>query len=346
MTNTIKPTPAPTDKLNRPLNNLRVSVTDRCNFRCEYCMPADVFGRDHRFLNKDQLLSFEEIETLVRAFILLGVSKVRLTGGEPLLRKDLEILVARLAGLDGLHELTLTTNASRLSATRAAALKNAGITRVNISLDALDARINQKINKIVTPLADVLQGIDNALNAGFAAVKINMVVQKDINDGEIIPMVQHFRGSGAILRFIEFMDVGNYNRWSLDQVFTAAQIIERINAQYPLQPLQQNYRGEVAQRWRYQDGGGEIGVIASVSQPFCDACSRARLSAQGELFTCLFASDGFNLRDLLPNAKSPQELAAHIASIWSNRYDQYSALRAQLRVATSLPKIEMSYIGG
>ena len=338
------------DRHGRTLHDLRVSVTDRCNFRCEYCMPKDVFGRDHRFLPKNQLLSFEEIERLVRVFVRLGVRKVRLTGGEPLLRHDLEDLVARLVRIDKLGDLAITTNASLLTESRARALRRAGIRRVNISLDALDEKIYRTINRINSPLSDILRGIDHALAAGFAAVKINMVVQKGVNVSEIIPMARRFRGSGAILRFIEFMDTGNHNQWSLDRVFTAREIVELLDPVYPLEPLDANYRGEVAKRWRYADGGGEIGVISSISQPFCGSCARARLSAVGEVYTCLFASAGFDLRELLRAGADEEKLAARIGALWQNRRDQYSVDRLSFQPPPAgkkaSQKVEMSYIGG
>lgn len=335
------------DRRGRALRDLRVSVTDRCNFRCEYCMPRDAFGRDHRFLPKHRLLRFEEIETVVRAFARLGVRKVRLTGGEPLLRHNLENLVERLAGIDALDDLALTTNASLLTESRAHALRRAGVRRVNISLDALDEKIYRRINRIDAPLADILRGIEHALAAGFDAVKINMVVQKGVNDGEIVPLAGRFRGSGAILRFIEFMDTGNHNHWSLEQVFTAREIIDSIDAEWALQPLGANHPGEVAKRWRYADGQGEIGVIASISRPFCGGCARARLSAVGEVFTCLFAGAGSDLRAPLKAGAREAELATRIAAIWRARRDQYSVERLQTggRARTS-QKVEMSYIGG
>lgn len=337
------------DRRGRMLRDLRVSVTDRCNFRCEYCMPRDVFGRDHRFLSKDRLLSYAEIERLVRVFIRLGVRKVRLTGGEPLLRHDLEELVSKLSRLTPLDDLAITTNASLLTESRARSLRQAGIHRVNISLDALDKRVYRNINRIDSPLDDILRGIDHALAAGFDSVKINMVVQKHINVSEIIPMVGRFRGSGAILRFIEFMDVGNHNHWSLDQVFTAREIVELVDSVYPLAPLDANYRGEVAKRWRYVDGQGEIGVISSISQPFCGGCARARLSAVGELYTCLFASTGIDLRKWLNAELDENDLAARIAAIWQDRRDQYSVERLSsqpTQPARGSQKVEMSYIGG
>ena len=344
------------DRRGRLLHDLRVSVTDRCNFRCEYCMPADVFGRGYRFLPKARLLGYGEIETLVRAFVRLGVRKVRLTGGEPLLRDDLEDLILRLAQLDDLDDLAITTNASLLSKSRAASLRRAGIRRVNISLDALDETIYRRINRINSPLGDILRGIDHALGAGFESVKVNMVVQKDVNVSEIIPMADYFRGSGAILRFIEFMDAGNHNRWSLERVFTAREIIDRIHPVHPLEPLDANYPGEVAKRWRYVDGQGEIGVISSISRPFCGDCARARLSAVGELYTCLFAGTGVDLRELLRAGADEQALAARIGALWQNRRDRYSEERAGQARPRALTggaatqktsqKVEMSYIGG
>ncbi len=339
---------AAADQRGRALRDLRVSVTDRCNFRCGYCMPRDVFGREHRFLPKSQLLSYREIETLVRIFVSLGVRKVRLTGGEPLLRHDLEALVARLARLDNLDDLAMTTNASVLTQQRAQALRSAGIRRMNISLDAMAPKILQRINPVGAPIADILRGIDHALSAGFASVKINMVVQKGVNVDEIIPMARYFRGSGAILRFIEFMDVGNHNRWSLAQVFTAREIIAMLEAEYPLEALDANYRGEVARRWRYRDGAGEVGIISSITQPFCGACARARLSAVGELYTCLFATAGADLRKPLRTGATAAEIAAQISAIWHNRRDQYSVerWRGAPAMPTGAQKVEMSYIGG
>jgi len=340
----------PLDRRARALRDLRVSVTDRCNFRCNYCMPRDVFGRDHRFLPKSELLRFDEIETLTRVFIALGVHKVRLTGGEPLLRRDLEELIARLARLDGLDDIALTTNASLLTRARAVSLRSAGVRRINISLDALDQRVYRMINQVDSPLGDILRGIEHALGAGFDAVKINMVVQKGVNDCEILPMARHFRGSGVILRFIEFMDVGNHNRWSLGRVFTAREIIQTITAVHPLEALDANHHGEVAKRWRYADGGGEIGVIASVSEPFCAGCARARLSAIGELYTCLFAGAGFDLRKWLRAGLGEEELRARIESIWRKRRDQYSVERLSQPgpggAGKTSQKVEMSYIGG
>ena len=339
------------DQRHRPLRDLRISVTDRCNFRCGYCMPKDIFGKGYAFLKSKELLSYEEISTLVGIFSHLGVSKIRLTGGEPLLRKDLEKLIRRISVLEGIDDIALTTNASLLTPDRADSLKQAGISRVNISLDALSPQIYQQINQIPYPMEDILNGVDAALNAGFETVKINMVVQRDINVDDIVKMSEYFRGTGAILRFIEFMDVGNYNQWSLDKVFSAKEIVALIHQHYPLEPLKENYTGEVAKRWRYVDGQGEIGVISSITQPFCGDCARARLSAIGELYTCLFASQGHDLRALLrQGGTSGQELMQIITNIWQGRSDQYSMERSAQQgspgVRVNVPKVEMSYIGG
>jgi cyclic pyranopterin phosphate synthase len=314
-------------------------------------MPKEVFGKNYQFLKQSQLLSFEEITRLVRLFAAFGVSKLRLTGGEPLLRREIEKLVAMLSGVDGIRDIAMTTNASLLTMQRVADLRSAGLNRLNISLDALDPKVYAIVNEVNTPLEDVLNGIDNALSADFSAIKINMVVQKGVNESEILPMVERYRHSGAILRFIEFMDVGNHNQWSLQQVLTARQIIEMIHARYPLEALDANYQGEVAKRWRFQDGGGEVGVIASISQPFCRDCSRARLSAIGELYTCLFATSGFDLRSLVRAGYGDGIIANKLAEIWQSRADRYSEERF---VRSPEPadsnrrsaKVEMSYIGG
>jgi cyclic pyranopterin phosphate synthase len=313
-------------------------------------MPKDIFGKGYPFLKPSALLTYEEIGTLVEVFAELGVRKIRLTGGEPLLRKDLEQLVQILSGIRGIDDIAITTNASLLTRNRARSLKKAGIRRINISLDALTPEIYQKINQIHYPMQDILDGVSHALDSGIEAVKVNMVVQKDINVDDILPMVKYFRGTGAILRFIEFMDVGNHNQWNMDKVFGAREIIDLINADYPLQPIGANYDSEVAKRWRFTDGSGEIGVISSITQPFCGNCSRARLSAKGELFTCLFATSGHNLKQLLAEGMSGDQLREKISSIWANREDQYSMQRD--RNAKSVPvnpqsqKVEMSYIGG
>jgi len=331
-----------TDQLNRPLRDLRISVTDRCNFRCSYCMPIDMFGHDHQFLGRDELLRFEEIDRLVRIFVDHGVSKVRLTGGEPLLRKELEKLIQMLASLSGL-DLTLTTNGSFL-ADKAGRLKEAGLQRITVSLDSLDEETFAAMNDVRFPVKGVLEGIEAAEAAGLTPIKINMVVKRDVNDTSILPMARYFKEKGHILRFIEYMDVGTTNGWSLNEVVPAAEILKVIDAEWPLEPMESNYRGEVAQRWRYRDGSGEIGVIASVTQPFCGDCSRARLSADGILYTCLFASAGHNLRGLLRCGSSDEEISAILASLWEARTDRYSEIRSS--ETTDLPKVEMSYIGG
>jgi GTP 3',8-cyclase len=331
------------DPRSRPLRDLRISVTDRCNFRCTYCMPKEIFGRDFAFLPRQQLLTFEEVTRLARAFAREGVSKIRLTGGEPLLRRDLDHLVAMLAGIDEITDIALTTNGSALTA-KAKTLKDAGLTRVSVSLDALDDQTFAAMNDVGFPVARVLAGIEAAAAAGLTPVKVNMVVKRGVNDQSITEMAGHFRGSGHILRFIEYMDVGTSNGWRTDDVIPAAEIITTINEQWPLEPLQPNYPGEVATRYRYRDGTGEIGVIASVTQPFCGACSRARLSADGKLYTCLFATQGRDLRAVLRGGANDQDLATRIRSIWGDRTDRYSELRHAN--TPQRPKIEMSYIGG
>lgn len=330
------------DQLARPVRDLRISVTDRCNFRCGYCMPKSVFGRDYAFLPRAQLLSFEEIDRVARAFARAGVTKVRLTGGEPLLRRGIEDLVAILAGAENL-DLTLTTNAALL-ADRAQPLREAGLDRLNVSLDSLDDRTFREMNDVDFPVARVLEGIDAASDAGFSPIKVNMVVKRGINDDGVVSMAERFRGSGHVVRFIEYMDVGMTNGWRLDDVVPAAEIVERIGRVYPLEPLDAAYRGEVAQRWRYADGAGEIGVISSVTQPFCGDCTRARLSADGKLFTCLFAAGGRDLREQLRSGASDEELDRLISTIWRERSDRYSEVRSLATKPSS--RIEMSYIGG
>ena len=319
-------------------------MTDRCNFRCGYCMPKDKYGRDHQFLRREELLTFEEIETIAREFVSLGVVKIRLTGGEPLVRHDLEQLVARLRRIEGLEDLGLTTNASLLTPGRASSLRDAGIDRVNISLDALDPITFGQLNGVGYPVEDVLRGVDNARAAGFRQIKINMVVQKGLNEASILPMVDYFIGSGVVLRFIEFMDVGNTNDWQLDGVYTASQIRTMIQSKYRIEPLDANYRGEVAKRWRLVDHPLEIGIISSVTDPFCGDCSRARLSAIGEVFTCLFARQGQDLRTLLRRSDPGRSLRQALQDIWSARADRYSELRSEL--GPGQQKVEMSYIGG
>jgi GTP 3',8-cyclase len=330
------------DSLSRPVRDLRISVTDRCNFRCVYCMPKEVFGREYRFLERRELLTFEEIERTVRVFAGLGVEKVRLTGGEPLVRRELERLVEILAAIPGL-DLTMTTNGSLLPQ-KAQALAEAGLRRVTVSLDSLDDEVFRGMNDVDFPVERVLAGIEAAAAAGLAPVKVNMVVKRGVNEDSILPMARYFRGSGHILRFIEYMDVGHTNGWLLDDVVPAADIVETLDAEMPLEPLAPNYSGEVAQRYRYRDGSGEIGVIASVTKPFCGACTRARLSAEGRLFTCLFATTGFDLRALMRGGASDSEVAAELSQVWRARSDRYSEIRSAETL--DLPKVEMSYIGG
>jgi cyclic pyranopterin phosphate synthase len=336
-----------TDTLHRPLHDLRVSVTDRCNFRCTYCMPKEVFNREYRFLPHSELLSFEEITRLARVFVAHGVEKIRLTGGEPLLRKDVAHLIEMLAELrtpDGRElDLALTTNASLLRR-HAAALARAGLKRVTASLDALDDDVFRRMNDVDFPVAAVLDGIEAAAATGLP-VKVNMVVQRGVNEHQILPMARFFRERGHTLRMIEYMDVGTTNGWRLEQVVPASEIVSRIDAEIPLEAIDPNYPGEVAQRWRYRDGGGEIGVVASVTQAFCRTCTRARLSIEGRLYLCLFASQGYDLRSLLRAGASDAQLSTAIARIWSTRSDRYSELRGQASADTGA-KIEMSYIGG
>lgn len=324
------------------MHDLRISVTDRCNFRCVYCMPKTVFGRDYPFLPRQEILTYEEIVRLARLFAAQGVAKIRLTGGEPLLRKDIERLIEQLARIPGL-ELTLTTNGSLL-ATRARGLRDAGLHRVTVSLDALDDAVFKRMNDADYPVGKVLAGIEAAAACGLAPVKVNMVVKRGSNDHEILPMARHFRGSGHILRFIEYMDAGNANGWRMDEVMPSADVIRRIAAEFPLEAIDPNYPGEVAERWHYRDGGGEIGVISSVTQAFCSGCTRLRLSTDGKLYTCLFAVSGHDLRKLLRDDSGDENVAAAITRIWQARDDRYSELRAAGVPVTH--KIEMSYIGG
>jgi GTP 3',8-cyclase len=330
-----------TDTFGRPLRDLRISVTDRCNFRCVYCMPKEVFGRDYRFLERRELLTFEEIERLARLFVEHGVEKIRITGGEPLVRRDLERLVAQLAAIEGL-DLTLTTNGSLLEA-KARALKDAGLGRVTVSLDSLDDEVFADMNDVDFPVRRVLAGIAAAAAAGLP-VKVNMVVKRGANEESIVPMARYFRERRHILRFIEYMDVGHSNGWRLDEVVPAAEIAATVGRELPIEPMEPNYRGEVARRWRYRDGSGEIGVIASVTQPFCGDCTRVRLSADGRLYTCLFGARGHDLRALVRSTASDEELRDALGRIWSARTDRYSEIRSANTV--ELPKVEMSYIGG
>jgi GTP 3',8-cyclase len=331
-----------TDKLHRPLRDLRISVTDRCNFRCVYCMPKEVFGSDYKFLDRKEVLTFEEISRLARIFAGLGVQKIRLTGGEPLVRKDLPLLVRMLAEIPGL-DLTLTTNGSLLER-QAQALRDAGLNRVSVSLDSLDDEVFKIMNDVDFPVEKVIRGMDAAAEAGLTPVKVNMVVKRGLNEGSILPMARFFREKGYILRFIEYMDVGHTNGWRLDDVVPAAEIVKRINTEMPLEPVDPNYTGEVAERWRYKDGRGEIGVIASVTQAFCRTCNRARLSAEGQLYTCLFAVKGHDFRSLLRNGATDEQISQAIERLWNLRTDRYSELRSENTI--NLPKVEMSHIGG
>jgi cyclic pyranopterin phosphate synthase len=331
------------DLLGRPLEDLRVSVTDRCNFRCTYCMPREVFGSDFQFLARNEILTFEEIERLVRVFARLGVRKVRLTGGEPLVRRDLERLVARLAKIDGITDLTMTTNGVLLPR-KVAALRDAGLNRVTVSLDSLDDDVFMAMNDAGVPVARVLEGIEAARASGLDPVKVNAVVKRGVNDHTVLDLARHFRGTGVIVRFIEYMDVGTTNGWRMADVVAARDIVETIGAAYPLEPVGRSYPGEVASRWRYRDGAGEIGVISSVTQPFCGACTRARLSAEGRIYTCLFAGEGHDLRAVLRSAADDAELERQVRDIWGRRRDRYS----ELRTAATQParRVEMSHIGG
>ena len=336
------------DRLGRPLRDLRISVTDRCNFRCTYCMPKEVFDANYRFLRHSDLLTFEEIARLARAFVQHGVEKIRLTGGEPLLRKDLHKLIAMLAPLktrSGELDIALTTNGSVL-ARKAQQLADAGLKRITVSLDGLDDATFRRMNDVDFPVRDVLDGIDAAAAAGLAPVKINMVVKRGVNENEVAAMARHFRGTGHIVRFIEYMDVGTSNGWRMDEVVPSAEVLRRIADEFALEPLDANYTGEVAERWRYRDGQGEIGVISSVSQAFCRECTRARLSTEGKLYLCLFANQGHDLRALLRGeaALTDSQLEAAIGHIWRARDDRYSELRTA--ATAKMPKVEMSYIGG
>lgn len=330
------------DKLKRPFRDLRISVTDRCNFRCRYCMPKEVFGRDFKFLPKEELLTFEEITRLVRIFEGMGLEKVRLTGGEPLLRRDIEVLIAMLREASP-AELTMTTNGSLLKK-KASSLKAAGLDRVSVSLDAIDDETFMKMNDVNFSASRVLEGIKAAEQAGLTPIKINMVVKRGINEHSILPMARAFREMGHTLRFIEYMDVGSTNGWRMEDVIPSAEIVERIDAVFPLEPVDPAYRGEVAKRYRYRDGAGEIGLISSVTQPFCGDCTRLRMSADGSLFTCLFAARGFDLKASLRDGASDAELRGLIAGLWRDRSDRYSELRTEQTPQSG--KVEMSFIGG
>lgn len=338
------------DVFHRPLQDLRISVTDRCNFRCVYCMPKELFGSDYPFLARRELLSFEEITRLTRVFADLGVRKLRITGGEPLVRKDLPRLIEMLANIDGIDDITLTTNASLLPQ-HAQSLVDAGLNRVTVSLDAIDDDVFKAVNDVNYPVQPVLDGIEAASRVGLNPVKVNMVVKRGMNEGQIVPMAEYFRHTSHILRYIEFMDVGNTNGWRLDDVVTAEQIRDELDAVWPIEPLDPNYTGEVASRYRYRDGGGEIGIISSVSEPFCSTCTRARLASQGQLFTCLFAGQGHDLRTPLRDENvDDAQLADIIQRIWRNREDRYSEQRtnntAPIEGKPLQWKVEMSHVGG
>ncbi|MEE6184241.1 GTP 3',8-cyclase MoaA [Bacillus pretiosus] len=332
-----------TDFFGRPLQDLRISVIDRCNFRCTYCMPAEVFGPDYAFLKDEFLLTFDEIERLAKLFVSIGVRKIRLTGGEPLLRKDLTKLIARLVKIEGLVDIGLTTNAIHLTK-QAKALKEAGLHRVNVSLDAIDDDVFKDINGRNINTKPVIKGIMAAKEAGLD-VKVNMVVKKGMNDHQVLPMAAYFKAQGITLRFIEFMDVGSTNGWNFDQVVTKQELIEMIHSVYPLEPAEAHYFGEVAKRYRYVGTNIEVGFITSVSESFCSSCTRARISADGKFYTCLFATEGLDVRELLRGNLSDDELVSVIQDVWMNRKDRYSDERTE-ESAKNRPKIEMSYIGG
>ncbi len=336
--------PPLTDRLKRPLEDLRISVTDRCNFRCVYCMPKEIFGTAFQFLPRQDLLTFEEITRLGHIFADLGVQKIRLTGGEPLVRKGVETLVAELARIPGIKEVAMTTNGSLLTQERAKELRNAGLKRVTVSLDSLNDSTFQIINDVDFPVLRVLEAIDHAHAAGLSPIKINMVVKRGVNDQDIVPMAEHFRHTGHILRYIEYMDVGTANGWRLDDVVPAFEIVAAVSAHWPLDPVAPERAGDVAARFRYRDGAGEIGIISSVSQPFCTNCSRARLSPEGRLYLCLFGQSGYDLRALLRGGKTDTAVRGVIERIWTGRQVRYSEERRQDTVG--LPKVEMFRIGG
>ncbi len=337
-----------TDKLNRPVRDLRISVTDRCNFRCTYCMPAEIFGERYEFLPRPEILTFEEIERVARIFAAVGVNKLRITGGEPLVRANLPELIERLSSIEGIEDIALTTNGYFLPK-YANELKEAGLKRLTISLDSIDEEIFKKMSGRPQGPANTLEGIKLATELGFSPIKINVVVQRAVNDHTLVDTARYFKGTGAIVRFIEFMDVGTKNGWELSEVVTSKEVIDMIGSEFPLEPVDPNYTGEVASRYRYKDGDGEIGVISSVSEPFCGSCTRARLSTDGKLVTCLFASGGTDLKEALRSCKSDEEIAEMIGGIWTNRSDRYSEQRSKatdLNVGAEGDKVEMYYIGG
>ncbi|MEC5425130.1 GTP 3',8-cyclase MoaA [Virgibacillus sp. C22-A2] len=331
------------DHFGRLLKDLRISVIDKCNLRCTYCMPKEIFGKDYPFLHESELLNYEEIVRLATTFAKLGVEKIRITGGEPLMRKDLDQLIAKLTGIPGIRDIALTTNGILLTK-MAVKLKEAGLKRVNISLDGIEDDVFKQINGKGVGTLPVLKGIQAAQNAGLQ-VKINMVAKKGMNESQILPMARHFKGKDIILRYIEFMDVGNHNGWDFKNVISKKEIVDTIHKEFPLEPLEENYYGEVASRYRYKDGGGEIGVISSVTDSFCDTCTRIRLSADGKLYTCLFASDGFNIKEKLRDGLTNGQLDEELTALWGARKDRYSDERAEKK-DTKRKKIEMSYIGG
>lgn len=330
------------DTLRRPVRDLRISVTDRCNFRCSYCMPKEIFNREYEFLGRDLLLTFEEIARVAGIFVVRGVEKIRLTGGEPLLRVEIEKLVEMLASLGDI-DLTITTNGSLLER-KAEILATAGLSRVTVSLDSLDDAVFRAMNDVDFPVTRVLDGIDAAAAVGLGPVKVNAVVKRGVNDHTLVEMARHFQGSGHIVRFIEYMDVGATNGWRLEDVVPAAEMVATINAELPCEPVEANYQGEVARRYRYLDGSGEFGVIASVTQPFCGACTRLRLSAEGSLYTCLFANEGHDIRDLLRSGADDAAVGDFVDGVWTARSDRYSEVRSS--ETAGIPKVEMSYIGG
>ncbi|WP_067846775.1 GTP 3',8-cyclase MoaA [Alicyclobacillus mali (ex Roth et al. 2021)] len=332
------------DRLGRPLRDLRVSLTDRCNFRCPYCMPSDVFGPNYPFLRPDALMSPDEIAKLVRALVPFGLEKVRLTGGEPILRREVVEIVEKVAAVPGLHEIAMTTNGSLLTPEKAMALKKAGLTRVTVSLDALRPDVAARMNGVRFPVQRVLAAIDAAAEAGLSPVKVNVVVRRGWNEDEVVAIAERFRGTGVIVRFIEYMDVGTTNGWRMEDVVTADEILDWIGTRHPLEPLPPRREGEVATRYRYRDGQGEIGVIHSVSRPFCRFCTRLRVTAAGELFTCLFGARGVSLRPLFDRGASEQEIGAFVADVWRKRQDRYSEIRSE--ATARKPKVEMSRIGG
>ncbi len=334
-----------TDKLKRPVRDLRISVTDKCNFRCHYCMPEEIFGHQYEFLTKDKILTFEETTRLVKLFVKLGVHKIRITGGEPLLRQELDLLVKMLSDISGIEDIALTTNGYFLKE-KAKALKDAGLKRLSISLDTLDPELFKKTAGHHLELHRVFAGIDAAVKLGFVPIKINTVLQKGVNDQEILELAKFAKNNGHIIRFIEYMDVGNINSWRMDEVVTAQEIIEVISSEWGIKPIDKNYKGEVANRYRYLDGSGEFGIISSVTQPFCGACTRARLSADGKIYTCLFASKGFDLMTAMRSGASPKVLFEMLQSLWLKRIDRYSEDRSFTSDPRSERKVEMYQIGG